>query len=50
MKSYQQTVQNFMQRLREYCQGRGMNYFTASSSTPLEELLLKQLRQAEVWA
>jgi uncharacterized protein (DUF58 family) len=50
MKSYQQTVQNFMQRLREFCQGRGMNYFTASSSTPLEELLLKQLRQAEVWA
>ena len=50
MKSYQQTVQNFMQRLREYCRGRGMNYFTASSSTPLEELLLKQVRQAEVWA
>jgi len=50
MKSYQQTVQNFMQRLREFCQGRGMNYFTASSSTSLEELLLKRLRQAEVWA
>jgi len=50
MKSYQQTVQNFLQRLREFCQGRGMNYFTASSSTALEELLLKQLRQAEVWA
>src|SRR2546422_1502353 len=50
MKSYQQTVQNFIQRLREYCQGRGINYFTASSNTALEELLLKQLRQAEVWA
>jgi len=50
MKSYQQTVQNFLQRLREFCQARGMNYFTASSSTSLEELLLKQLRQAEVWA
>jgi len=49
MKSYQQTVQNFIQRLREYCQGRGINFFTASSNTPLEELLLKQLRQAEVW-
>lgn len=50
MKSYQQTVQNFLQRLREFCQGRGMNYFTASSGTVLEELLLRQLRQAEVWA
>src|SRR4051812_46313402 len=49
LKSYQQTVQNFMQRLREYCKGRGINFFTASSKTPLEELLLKQLRQAEVW-
>jgi hypothetical protein len=49
MKSYQLTVQNFLQRLREYCQGRGINFFTASSVMPLEELLLRQLRQAEVW-
>jgi Mg-chelatase subunit ChlD len=49
MKQYQQTVQNFIQRLREYCQHRGINFFTASSNTSLEELLLKQLRQAEVW-
>src|SRR5437016_6349876 len=48
LKSYQQTVQNFLQRLREYCQVRGINFFTASSKTPLEELLLRQLRQAEV--
>ena len=50
MKAYQQTVQNYIQRLREYCQSRGINYFMASSNTSLEELLLKQLRQAEVWA
>jgi hypothetical protein len=49
LKAYQQTVQNFIQRLREYCQARGINYFSVSSSTPLEELLLRQLRQAEVW-
>ncbi len=49
MKHYQQTVQNFIQRLREFCQARGINFFTASSNTALEELLLKQLRQAEVW-
>jgi len=50
MKDYQQTVQNFIQRLREFCQSRGINFFTVSSSTPLEELLLKQLRKAEVWS
>ncbi|HSU56323.1 MAG TPA: DUF58 domain-containing protein [Candidatus Dormibacteraeota bacterium] len=49
LKAYQQTVQNYLQRLREYCQGRGINFFTVSSNTSLEELLLKQLRQAEVW-
>jgi hypothetical protein len=49
LKAYRQTVQNFMQRLREFCQGRGMNFFTASSNTDLQELLLKQLRKAEVW-
>jgi len=49
LKAYQQTVQNFCQRLREFCQARGINFFTASSDTALEQLLLKQLRQAEVW-
>src|SRR2546427_5471012 len=49
MKAYQRTVQNFLQRLREYCQARGINFFTVSSNTNLQELLLKQLRQAEVW-
>jgi uncharacterized protein (DUF58 family) len=49
LKAYRQTVQNFMQRLREYAQARGINFFTASSNTDLQELLLKQLRKAEVW-
>ncbi len=49
MKSYQQTVQNFLQRLREFCQKRGISFFTVGSNTDLQELLLKQLRQAEVW-
>ena len=47
--SYQQMVQNFCQRLREYCSGRGISFFMAASNTSLEHLLLKQLRQAEVW-
>jgi uncharacterized protein (DUF58 family) len=50
LKAYQQSLQNYMQRLREFCQARGIHFFTASSDTRLEDLLLKQLRQAEVWA
>jgi uncharacterized protein (DUF58 family) len=49
LKAYRQTVQNFVQRLREFCQARGISFFTASSNTDLQELLLKQLRKAEVW-
>ena len=49
LAAYQRTVQNFCQRLREFCQGRGVNFFMATSDTPLEQLLLKQLRAAEVW-
>ena len=49
LKAYQQTLQNFIQRLREFCQVRGINFFTVSSNTSLEELLLRQLRQAEIW-
>jgi uncharacterized protein (DUF58 family) len=47
--AYQQTVQNFCQRLREFCQSRGMSFFSVSSDASLEQLLLNQLRQAEVW-
>ncbi len=49
LAAYRKTVQDFCQRLREFCAARGMNYFLASSATSLEELLLRQLRQAEVW-
>jgi hypothetical protein len=49
LKAYQQSVQNFCQRLREFCQGRGVHFFSVSSDTSLEQLLLNQLRQAEVW-
>jgi len=49
LPAYQRTVQNFCQRLREFSQARGINFFMASSDTALEQLLLKQLREAEVW-
>jgi uncharacterized protein (DUF58 family) len=49
LKAYQHTVQNYIQRLREYCTPRGVHFFSVSSDTSLERLLLKQLREAEVW-
>ncbi len=49
LKNYQQTVENFCQRLREFCRGRGVNFFRVGSDTSLEKLLLNQLRTAEVW-
>jgi uncharacterized protein (DUF58 family) len=49
LNAYQHAAQNFIQRLREFCQSRGINFFSVSSATPLETLLLKQLRTAEVW-
>jgi uncharacterized protein (DUF58 family) len=49
LKAYQQTVRNFCQRLREFCQGRGINFFSVLSDMPLEQLLLTQLRRSEVW-
>lgn len=49
LKAYQQTVQNFVQRLREYTTKRGINFFMAPSNMDLQDLLLKQLRKSEVW-
>ncbi len=48
LAAYRETVAKFCQRLREFCAARGVNYFLASSATPLEDLLLRQLRKAEV--
>ena len=49
LAAYQRTVQNFCQRLREFCKSRGIHCFMAPSDTSLEQLLLKQLREAQVW-
>jgi uncharacterized protein (DUF58 family) len=49
LNAYRQTVENFCQRMSEFCRGRGIRYFRVLSDTALEELLLKQLREMEVW-
>jgi len=49
LKAYQQAVRNYCQKLREFCQARGIAFFSVGSDMSLETLLLKQLRQSEVW-
>jgi len=49
LSNYQKAVQNYIQRMREHCQARGINFFATTSDESLEKLLLKQLREAEVW-
>lgn len=50
LKAYQQSVANYLQRLREFCAGRGLRFFSVSSATDLGDLLLRQLRASEVWS
>jgi uncharacterized protein (DUF58 family) len=50
LAAYQKMVVNFQQRLREYCQGRGIHFFAAVSDQPVEGLLLKEFRKARIWA
>ena len=50
LDAYRRSVALYVQRLREFCAGRGIRFFSVSSATPLAELLMKQLRAAEVWA
>ena len=49
LNAYRKTVEDFCQRLREFCQARGINYFRTASDADLQDLLLRQLREAEVW-
>lgn len=48
LKAYRQVVANYTQALREYCSNRGIGFFRVASDASLEDLLLKELRQARV--
>jgi len=49
LKAYRQTVQNYVQRLREFCTRRGMRFLMTPSDADLEGLLLGQLRAGAFW-
>ena len=50
LKAYRQAVENYTQKLREYCRSRGIGFFRATSDASLETVLLKDLREAALFA
>lgn len=48
LKRYQQTVNNFCQRLKEHCTRRGISYLFTSTDQPFEDLMLKYIRSAGI--
>ncbi len=50
LAAYQQTVRNFVARLREFCAARRVRFYQAGSGDSLDDLLLKQLRAGALWS
>jgi uncharacterized protein (DUF58 family) len=49
LEAYRETVNRYVRQLETFCAGRGIRFFSVVSSVSLEDLLLRQLRVAEVW-
>lgn len=50
MKAYRQAVENYTQKLREFCRSRGIGFFRVTSDAALESVLLKDLRECALLA
>lgn len=50
LKAYQKTLNGFLGRFKEFCTARGICYMQTRSDADLRELLLKRMRNAEVWS
>ena len=49
LNAYRSSVQNYCQRLQEFCCARGVRYQLACSDTMIDELLLKAMRTGGMW-
>jgi len=49
LKAYRVTVQNYCQRLQEFCRVRGVRYQLARSDAAIDDLLLKAMRTGGMW-
>lgn len=50
LKAYRQVVENYMQKLREYCRARGIGYFRVTSDASIESIVLKEMREGALLA
>ncbi len=48
LRAYRQVVEDYTQKLREFCRARGIRFFRTTSDTPPETLLLRELRRGGV--
>lgn len=48
LKAYRQAVESYTQALKEYCRGRGIHFFRATSDASIETLMLREFREAAV--
>ncbi|MEE2947626.1 MAG: hypothetical protein VX392_04860 [Verrucomicrobiota bacterium] len=49
LKAYRATVQNYCQRLQEFCRARDVRYQLSRSDTSIDDLLLKAMRTGGMW-
>ena len=49
LEAYQAVVAAYCQKLREFCAGRGIGFSSVRSDVSLDQLLLRQLREMEVF-
>lgn len=50
LKAYRQAVENYTQKLREFCRSRGIGFSRVTSDATLESVLLKDLRECALLA
>ncbi len=48
-QAYLQQLNRYLDSLEQFCRQSGIEYLRASTSIPFEDLVLKYLRQAQVW-
>lgn len=49
LSRYQSSANAYIERLAGFCRRRGVGFWSVSSASALEDLLLKQLREGEFW-
>jgi hypothetical protein len=49
LKAYQRSMESYCESLRVFCRSRGVACYRAATNTSVEDLLLKNLREAGLW-